>query len=336
MTPELIEAIKERIVLGLSREEIEAEVIGTGYTKEQFAEAYDLATNNTNPVATDALVVSSLSANFNESGKLISVGELLSKMWELMKMQVGALGKTFGVSILFLIGFFLLGGLAFLYSEELSSQLIIPIFIVSYLIFTFVLSLLYAVMMRTIIKRTDNGSYFGHLKWVTKQILPLSGLAILMMGIVLTGYLFLIIPGIMLIIYLSMTLNFALDGRLKGLDALILSTKYTYGRFWAIFGRLLVVGLVMGLLTFVFMMIGAFTLFLIPLFFLLAIFVSYYGIACAWIVLYESLLATGPKKPLPVSDSTLKNIYLVAGIVGIFLYLGVTLATLPEYLNLFP
>ena len=119
-----------------------------------------------------------------------------------------------------------------------------------------------------------------------------------------------------------MTVNFVIDERARGLDALILSTKYVYGRFWPIFVRLFITGLVTGLISFVIMMIGFFTIFLAPIAFLVAIFVSYFGMACAWVILYESLLQAGPVKPLPVSDSTLRSMYMVAGVVGAIVYLG--------------
>jgi hypothetical protein len=318
MSPELISAIKERIALGRTKEEIESEVVATGYSAEQFAQAYEAATGPA-PVATNLSPDTSDYAQASTT-TLIGIGDLVGKMWDLMLKEWRILGKTVGVSILYTIAIVAAGfGSFFLLGD------IVPgfsIFILFYLILFTGYGLLYVLITRALLRRGSSDRYITHLKWIIRQSIALFTLGFTVISVIFTGYLFLIIPGLMLALYLSMTINFAVDERARGLDALVLSTRYVYGRFWPVFARFFVTGLVVGLLSMVLIIVGVVTIVLFPFAFLMATWFSYYGMACAWVLLYESLLQAGPAKPLPVSDKTLRNIYLVAGIIGIFLYLG--------------
>lgn len=333
MSPELITAIKERIALGRSRAEIEAEVVATGYTTEQYAAAYEAATAlPTVPVA-PGLVPDTTYYARTTPGTLIATGDLVGQMWDLMKEQKGILGKTIGVALLMALGVALLGGVVFLALGEEAP--LFGMFVVGYFVLMTGYGLLYTAMLRAVLRRGTPLTYAEHLMWTLRHFLTLCIVGFMVMGTIVMGYLFLLIPGLMLLIYLSMSVNFVIDERASGLDALVLSTKYIYGRFWPIFIRLFIVGLVIGLISFVMMMLGFFTLFLAPIAFVAAMFVSYYGMGCAWVILYESLLRAGPVKPLPISDSTLRGIYLVAGIVGIVLYIGFTGWSMTDTMNEF-
>ena len=320
MSPELISAIKERIALGRTKEEIESEVVATGYTAEQFASAYEVATQ---PVgAATNLTPDTTYYPRAATSTLISISDLVGKMWDLMMQEWPILGKTVGVSILYTIAVVASGaGAYFLLGDTVPG---LAVFIFCYFILFTGYGLLYVVITKALLRRGAPDEYSTSLRWTTRHCISLFVLGLTVMGVIFTGYLFLLIPGLMLINYLSMTINFAVDERAHGLDALVLSTKYVYGRFWSIFVRLFVTGLIAGLLSALFIVVGVVTVVLFPFAILAAMWVSYYGMACAWVLLYESLLQAGPAKPLPVSDSTLRTIYLVAGVVGIFLYLGFT------------
>lgn len=73
---------------------------------------------------------------------------------------------------------------------------------------------------------------------------PLALIAMLYLGIVVTGFTLLLIPG--LIVMLSMSLGFyvMVDEGVTGMDALVTSRRYVYGHWWNVFGKLLLVWLV--------------------------------------------------------------------------------------------
>ena len=151
MSPELITAIKERIALGRSREEIEAEVVATGYTTEQFAAAYAAATTPSSATTTSGLAPDTTYYARTTPGTLISTGDLVGKMWDLMKEQKGILGKTIGVSFLILLAVAALGALLFFVVGEASSSL--AWLVLGYFILMVGYSFLYAGMIRALLRR---------------------------------------------------------------------------------------------------------------------------------------------------------------------------------------
>ena len=316
MSPQLIAAIIERIRANRSATEITNELTASGYTIEMANSAYEEALNqlNSTPGNIDAPTYNTAPAT-----KLISVSDLLSGTWHLAIQQKNILFKTIGVGLLCLIAVVAVAGGLALY---LGNSYFLYLGLGGYIVVTLFLGLVYLCMFRAVLRRSELVSFKEHSSFVMRHFLTFVGLGILTVGIIMTGYIFLIIPGILLTIYLSMTLNFILDGKAQGIEALVLSSKYVYGRFWSVFWRLFVSGLAVGVLSALISTIGAFTLFFFPFFLFFSVFVSYFAMACAWILLYESLLATGPAKALPVSDNGLRIFYKITGIVGAFLYLG--------------
>lgn len=320
MSPQLIVAIVERIRANQSATEIINELIVSGYTTEVANLAYEEALKQLNTSPYNAYAPGVVPTyNTAPTTKLISISDLLSGTWHLAIEQKNILFKTIGVGLLFLIGVVALaGGLALYLGDGYFSYL----FFGGYIVGILFLCLAYSFMFRAVLRRSELVSFKEHSSWVMRHCLTLLGAGILMVGLIMAGYIFLIIPGILLTIYLSMTINFVLDGKAQGVEALVLSSKYVYGRFWPVFGRLLVAGLAIGIFSSLVIIVGAFTLFLFPFFLFFSLFFSYFAMACAWILLYESLLATGPAKALPVSDNGLRSFYQVTGIIGAFLYLG--------------
>jgi hypothetical protein len=319
MSPELITAIKERIALGRSREEIEAEVVATGYTPEQFSAAYEAATTPSSTQATSGLAPDTTYYARSTTGTLISTGDLVGQTWDLMKAEKGAFGAFVGFSLVALLGILVVcGGLFFVLGDDSFFGSIIA----AYILFIISSGILYGALFRALLRRQNPAAFSSHVTWTLKNLLPLYIAGFMAIGAIYTGFVLLLVPGLMLAIYLSMAGLFIFDERARGLDALILSTKYIYGRFWPIFVRFFIVNLVLGLIYFAIIMIGAFTVFLLPIAIPLAIFAMYFGQVCAWVILYESLLKVGPVKTLPVSEGTLRITYTIIGSIGVFVFLG--------------
>jgi len=62
------------------------------------------------------------------------------------------------------------------------------------------------------------------------------------------GFILLIIPGIIISVYLSLAVFIVLFESERGVDALKKSHSYVKGRWWAVFGRMLVIILISGIL----------------------------------------------------------------------------------------
>jgi hypothetical protein len=63
------------------------------------------------------------------------------------------------------------------------------------------------------------------------------------------GLILLIIPGIIVGVWLSMSMYVAIAEQRKGLDALKASKKYVEGYWWPVFGRLLLIGIIIGVVS---------------------------------------------------------------------------------------
>lgn len=336
MSPELITAIKERIALGRSREEIESEVVATGYTSEQFAKAYEAATlpGTTTPVSSNLAPGTGYYAR-TISGTLISIKDLLSAAFTLAWQEKALFLKlTAGVALLSVgIGaIIILGSALFPLSDELAPLVVGgSTFLAALVVFTTAPMIL----IRAVLKRKEGQLLRVHTEWTLRHLLEIGLYVLISMVLVLTGLILFIIPGLILSIYLSLALFFYLDGKSSVLDALVQATASVYGRFWAIFGRLFILGLVVGALSQLAMVLSMVTFILAPLVMVLVMLASYHIQYCGMVVLYESVTAIPVAESLPIKETTLRTLYKVVGIVGSLVLIVVCVALVTVFSQYF-
>ncbi len=294
MTPELIAAIKDRIAVGRSKEEIQQEVMAVGYSEEAFLEAYQVAIINQSVSSSEvggygddnAYAVPATYGVSGEGAVLIGYGDLFGRAWQLLLGQVSNLLKV--GSIILVIGL-AIGYFVFSLGANLSFGyyfLIIPILMIVSLPLFFIL---YFILTRALIARSQNLSLGQHTGWVFRHLWPLLVVTILTGLIVQIGFALLFIPGIIATIYLLFASLLVVDEKATAIEAMKLSVRLVKGRFFALLGRLLVVSfsLMAVVSTVIFALVFIFpfiSLIGLPLFAL----TSYFSL-CALVALYESV-----------------------------------------------
>ncbi len=291
MTPELIAAIKDRIAVGRSKEEIQQEVMAVGYSEASFLEAYQVAVMNQTTISSEVGGSSVANAyatptSYSASGEgamLIGYGELFGRAWHLLLGQVQNLLK---VGLVILVIGLAIGYFVFSLDTSLSFGyyfLIIPILMmVSLPLFI----LLYFVLTRALIARNLNLSLGQHTGWVFRHLWPLLVVTILTGLIIQIGFALLFIPGLIATIYLMFATLLVVNEKTTAIEAMKLSVRLVKGRFFALLGRLLVVNLPIIFIASIIMVFG---MLISPLFFLpLYALILYYGI-CVVVALYESV-----------------------------------------------
>lgn len=331
MSPELIVAIRERIAAGHTKEQIRSEVVGIGYSENVFEEAYqvaseeDVTVEDLNSLVTTTKPKSPLfpSGGSGSVSELISYGDFMSATWNLARQQFTLFLKIVGLNILivaivFAGGFFAFGNLYFTNTAENGVYFVFLMLGAFTLVVFWMLSSL--VLIRSLLKRDNYESLMSHFIWSVRHSVGLVVTSLAMVAIIMLGYLLFIIPGLILIVYLFFALFFYLDERAYGIKSLVLSVKYSYGRFWSLVGRIILLSIAVYLVAFITGMLSVFTLILAPIFIVIAVLFSYYLTYCGYVVLYESILKAGVLKPLPVSDTTLDTTFKwITGIILMFI-----------------
>ncbi|MEZ4195060.1 MAG: hypothetical protein R3B53_01535 [Candidatus Paceibacterota bacterium] len=320
MSPELIIAIKERIEAGHSKEQIKAEVLEIGYTEPVFEEAYQTALADS---PNDVIVRSSPSSGT----ELISYGDFMRATWELAREQFAVFLKLCGINLLIVI--VTVGALFVIFSQEIlvkmtrgEEEFLAWLTLIG-VVWAFIWLMSSFILIRALLKRNESMTLLSHFNWSIRHAIGLIVTSVVMVVLIMFGYVLLVVPGLMLVAYLYFTLFFYLDDRAYGVNSLVISTKYTYGRFWAVVGRIMLLSIVLYVITLAGTMLSMFTLILAPVFVVVVMLISYYLTYCGYVVLYESLLKSGVAKDLPMADTTLYVSYKWITIVITLLISGI-------------
>lgn len=211
MSPELIKSLRERIVGGESKEATKAAVLAEGYTPEVFEAAYTLASHDEQkvPSLAEPAVFSLIQEGFQ---KVITqpIGAILMAIPMVVTVLATA-GKQYagdtlqaeialtGLIILALIAyFFAIIAALFLYTRPLTEQ----------------------VTMNTAIA------------WAIRHVLPLGFIYILVGLIVWGGFVFFLVPGMIVLVTTYFAQFIYLDEGAGGMHALLRSRVLVTDRWW--------------------------------------------------------------------------------------------------------
>lgn len=324
MEPKLVEAIKERIKAGHTKEQIQTEVTATGYDTDSFEAAYVVATK----VEEVAQVEGQTVARKDEA---LNFSRLFSSSWQMAKGNIALLWKTvltFGLSLL-LVG--VAAGAIFFRPQEFAPEesLYILIGMAFFAVFFAVSILCFGALLRGLLHRSAGESFRTHFKWSLTHAIDIIIVSFYVSTLTQVGYLFFIIPGLMLAVYLIFATFFVAAENQSGVVAMITSTKLVYGRFWPV---LIPILLSTGVLIAVFIagalaatMLSVLNPLLIPVFMLLSIVVVVVGgfwQLCFLITLFESLQKVPSSVSLPLSEKALATSYrVVIGVVVVLMLL---------------
>ncbi len=262
---------------------------------------------------------------------LLGPSQLFDRAWMIFEKKWKSALLIFLPLIGFVIAWMILmvvmvGGTAMLGGMSdfsgLGAGIIIAI-VVSYIVFL-VVGMWVQLAEIYLVVHHDRDVSFNEAYSASKQyILPYLWVSLLLGLIVATGFMVLIIPGIILAVAFAFSHLVLVDQNIKGLNAALTSREYVRGRWWGVFGRFFVLGLVYFILI---ILISALQEQLAkagyPMFAGIVALVSWvvqmamnflavtYGFA-----LYENLKALKPGV-IPIADGTRKK-FTVMAVVGI-------------------
>jgi len=223
MSPELERAVKERIELGHTKEQITAELQAAGYDNATIETVY-------------TTIVSTVTAD--PTTELIGYWQLvagsvalLKQEWKLLLVSLG-----YGLGLLLAVGLIVSTAFALLESAPLVSGMFTVAALLAGLIG--LCALMFGFKRALLMRRTQQ-PFLTHVQWVLPHILGLLLVSLYVQFAAATGYLLFIVPGIALTLYLSYAMLVRLTGTETGVMALVRSTELVYGRWWAVLGRTL-------------------------------------------------------------------------------------------------
>jgi len=180
MSPELQQAVQERVALGYTKEQIFTELRAAGYTEDVIESVYMLSQDDSqNPfepveaVNTPPLTPENQTQQTSQTQQsLIGYGEFVKQSVLLAASAWSIFLKTLlttilvGVALLLTTGL-LFGGIGML----ISSPLVIGAgFAVGYILYLTMLIVVIGVMLRSLLLRDQPGTYRSHLRWMFGRI----------------------------------------------------------------------------------------------------------------------------------------------------------------------
>ena len=317
MDPKLVQALVERISAGVSRDDIKHEMLTAGYNEATFTSAYEVALAR----VTQAPVQ-------KPADSLVDVGMDIK---ELFTMSFQMLFKNFSILInsvaTFLVSVVLVGGIGFVvfntaFNPAENFAYDVALVVVGALAFIAIMVTCFSSIVRALLRRNMPESFGNHLAWTFTHIIGITLVSCYISILTQVGYMFFIIPGIALNIFLIFSTLFVISGTHTGVAALVASTELVYGRFFKVFGRVLLcilasmvviwAGVFLALATLYFSLpVMVISGVLVGVLFLLGFFWQ----LCFIIVLFEALQNSPKVETKPISTRSLTLIY--RGIVGV-------------------
>jgi len=223
MNPELQQAIKERIDLGHSQEQIAAELRAAGYDDETIDVVYTAVSSGVSPIP--------------------AASSPLPPFTELCSQTLTFLFKNPFLVFLALIPAAAVTGVVYGFENEF-----IPVSVetalvaaVGYLLLLLVQIWLQATIARTALSSTKSeaDSIGTNMHWVLANFGSVLWVSVLSYAVIFGGLVFLFIPGIVAMVYLLFALYVYLDEGITGMAALERTHQLVQANVWGVLGRLL-------------------------------------------------------------------------------------------------
>ncbi|MCA9356636.1 hypothetical protein H6784_02725 [Candidatus Nomurabacteria bacterium] len=249
MSPELIKAVKERIILGRSRESIVDELHQAGHSDEMVGQAFKLAEQQiANPIDLELQPI--------PLSSLPSVSELIKNGWAFTKNRTDFILPI----MLPLLSLAIIDYLS--NSSMLDGQAILAN-VVPILNFIAIVLYLLSVNALLFVVSKNSGRHIGYKEafiWSKSNFFSLFWISMLTSLVVLGGFYLFIIPGIIVSVFLYFSQYVYVSEGLRGFNALMRSRALVQNNWWPIavriglmgitfLGVMFVLGLIIGFTT---------------------------------------------------------------------------------------
>ncbi|CAK8724148.1 hypothetical protein KKHLCK_13720 [Candidatus Electrothrix laxa] len=186
-----------------------------------------------------------------ENNQLKNINEIFSETWVLYKSRVIPIGLVFLLSLLISIilltsggiaAFFSLGGQPFFTGdpqEILLNPTVIGIGALLLLVAVLLMTWCHAAILTVTVRQDINVLSALTRSW--KYVFPLLWISSLYVGIIITGSIFFILPGLILALSMSLCFFIMIEEERTGIDALLASRLYIRGHWWNTLFKLLLV-----------------------------------------------------------------------------------------------
>ncbi|MDA8597112.1 hypothetical protein N9L26_02105 [Candidatus Pacebacteria bacterium] len=257
MPEEQVIYVRDELAKGVDPQQLRETMIAHGYTDEQVSALMAEAKGATAP--TGAQVPSAAEPVHEPSGHtaLPSVGTLLKEGFTYAFSRWDLVGYAVLIQILIMVP--IIGG-AFLTAYSVFGMMdggsagatwviLGGVMLLVGVVLAFVIGVINTGALTYAVTKPERPSYLDGFRWGTKHFWSLTWLSLLMGLIIMTGFVLLIIPGIILSIYLTLAFFVLVHEDRRGLDALVRSTELVRGHWWGVFGRaavLFLVGFIVG------------------------------------------------------------------------------------------
>lgn len=244
ISPELLAAVKERLSLNYTHEEIEAELVATGYDAaiaKQAILAAETAGESADAAATTATASATTGVTTMTGSGLPSIGTLLQRGFGLAQRRLDLVALLSGPYLVVGLWWLLAGA-------DGGGQALVGnlLEVVAVLLYLFVLAML---LYTATHQQHAPVPLATAAQWTRQNFLGLLWVYLLSAAVVWGGILLFLIPGIIVGIYLYLSQYvYAAEGA-RGFAAVLRSRELVYGVWWAMFGRVLAVGLIIGFIT---------------------------------------------------------------------------------------
>ncbi len=351
MSEARIDFIKEQLAAGKSADEIRREAISQGHGTDGFDDDFAAASGAGVPVpvapSVEAQVVPDAAPAANTAvmpevvpeasvpptgSGFIGAVDLLKESFSIAKDNL----KLVGGFVVAVLGLLVIGGLflgAVLLTAGMTAGggvLSLLIGIVLYLVWLIGFVVATTGLVYAFIKRREGVGYWAGVSWCFRHFWHIFWIALLIQLITSGGYLFLLIPGLVVGLYTSFAMFVFISEGEKGFSALLRSTQLVYGNWWGVVGRvllfllvLLAAGLGLGLAAGIFsMLLGAISGTLAAVL-MVSVFAVFYMFLIGWgislsVVMMESLQSFKPKTgELWDTMKTTRIIYIILAVIGI-------------------
>jgi hypothetical protein len=220
MSPELIQAIKERLAAGQTKDEIETAVLSMGHSKEVFEAAFTLAEHDLKNKDEDEI-------------ELPKARTLFKNAWKFIESRLDLVALLFIPLALETIGSFWFDKLP--ESERFVSAPLFILFLITGIAYIVTIAMALRIVSA---KTTAEQTLSAAAAWMTKNVLPLLWLYVLSGLVIFGGFLFFIIPGIIVAISITFAQYIFIGEGERGMDALVGSHALVKGRWFKVVRKL--------------------------------------------------------------------------------------------------
>ncbi len=328
ITQQLLDYIKQQLQQGTSREQIKSLLIAKGWQAHDVDEAFAFIEN---PVSQSQ----SVSASGQTISSLPGAIAILGQAWTIYKQRIGTFlgiliiptlvyGLIFGIFFVVSVVFLGVKLLFFRNIDSLFATGVIGVILLCLLvIFLFLMVIIGITWMHTALLYAikDSQEKIGVIEsykrgW--RKIISYWWVSLLMSFIILGGFPFLIVPGIIFAIWFSLALFILIAEDLKGMNALLKSREYVRGRWWSIAWRFLFIAALYLVITF---FSFPFLWFFGPIIFIIELFLLYPLAIIYGFLVYSNLRAV--KGEIVFTPTRGKKAIFIIAILGIFILTSV-------------